>query len=100
MLNRRMPNGTYGGVRGGLNSPYSIACDMRKQSRAYLCGKRGGKLMKRRELISTGMYTQKQADLNMEQCAEFMARMIQKYGAEILEELESEKTRITDENQT
>ena len=24
MLNRRMPNGTYGGVRGGLNSPYSI----------------------------------------------------------------------------
>lgn len=25
MLNRRMPNGMYGGVRGGLNSPYSIA---------------------------------------------------------------------------
>ncbi len=24
-LNRRMPNGTYGGVREGLNSPYSIA---------------------------------------------------------------------------
>ena len=46
--------------------------------------------MERRELVSTGMYTQKQADLNMEQCAEFMVRMIQKYGAEILEELESE----------
>ena len=57
-------------------------------------------LMERRELVSTGMYTQKQADLNMEQCAEFMARMIKKYGAEILEELESEKTRIPDENQT
>ena len=56
--------------------------------------------MERRELVSTGMYTQKQADLNMEQCAEFMARMIQKYGAEILEELESEKKRIPDENQT
>ena len=56
--------------------------------------------MERRELVSTGMYTQKQADLNMEQCAEFMARMIQKYGAEILEELESENTRIPDENQT
>ena len=56
--------------------------------------------MERRELVNTGMYTQKQADLNMEQCAEFMARMIQKYGAEILEELESEKTRIPDENQT
>ena len=26
MLNRRMPNGMYGGVRGGLNSPYSIIC--------------------------------------------------------------------------
>jgi hypothetical protein len=24
MLNRRMPNGTYGGVRGGFNFPYSI----------------------------------------------------------------------------
>ena len=45
--------------------------------------------MERRELVSTGMYTEKQADLNMERCAEFMARMIQKYGAEILEELES-----------
>lgn len=75
---------------------FFFACDMRKQSRAYPCGK----LMERRELVSTGMYTQKQAELNMEQCAEFMARMIQKYGAEILEELESEKTRIPDENQT
>lgn len=46
--------------------------------------------MERRELVSTGMYTQKQADLNMEQCAEFMARMIQKYGAEILKELDEE----------
>ena len=56
--------------------------------------------MERRELVNTGMYTEKQAALNMERCAEFMARMIQKYGAEILEELESEKTRIPDENQT
>ena len=56
--------------------------------------------MERRELVSTGMYTQKQADLNMERCAEFMARMIQKYGAEILEELESENTQILDEKQT
>ena len=56
--------------------------------------------MERRELVSTGMYTKKQADLNMEQCAEFMARMIQKYGAEILEELESENTQILDEKQT
>ena len=41
--------------------------------------------MERRELVNTGMYTEKQAALNMERCAEFMARMIQKYGAEILE---------------
>ncbi|MFR8034099.1 MAG: hypothetical protein ACLU6W_08785, partial [Lachnospiraceae bacterium] len=79
---------------------FFFACDMRKQSRDAPCGKRGGKLMERRELVSTGMYTQKQADLNMEQCAEFMARMIQKYGAEILEELESENTQILDEKQT
>lgn len=56
--------------------------------------------MERRELISTGMYTQKQADLNMEQCAEFMAQMIQKYGAEILEELKSEGIQGSDEKQT
>lgn len=36
----------------------------------------------------------------MEQCAEFMARMIQKYGAEILEELESERIQDSDEKQT
>ena len=48
--------------------------------------------MERRELVSTGMYTEKQAALNMERCAEFMARMNQKYGAEILEELDEEKT--------
>ena len=47
--------------------------------------------MERRELVSTG---------NMEQCAEFMARMIQKYGAEILEELESERIQDSDEKQT
>ena len=52
--------------------------------------------MERRELVSTGMYTQKQA-VNMEQCAEFMARMIQKYGAEILEELESDGIQDFDE---
>lgn len=56
--------------------------------------------MERRELVSTGMYTQKQADLNMEQCAEFMARMIQKYGAEILEELEADGIQDFDEKQT
>ena len=55
--------------------------------------------MESRELVRTGMYTQKQADLNMEQCAEFMARMIQKYGAEILEELESERVQDSDEKQ-
>ena len=56
--------------------------------------------MERRELVNTGMYTEKQAALNMERCAEFMARMIQKYGAEILEELESERIQDSDEKQT
>ena len=37
MLNRRMPNGMYGGVRGGLNSPYSIA-----QARAEESVAKGG----------------------------------------------------------
>lgn len=54
-----------------------------------------GKLMEGRELVNTGMYTEKQANLNMERCAEFMARMIQKYGDEILEELDAEKAQET-----
>jgi len=31
------------------------------------------------------------AKLNMERCAEFMARMIEKYGKEVLAEIEAEK---------
>lgn len=54
-----------------------------------------GKIMEGRELVNTGMYSEKQANLSMERCAEFMARMIQKYGAEILEELDAEKTQET-----
>ncbi len=56
--------------------------------------------MERRELVTTGMYTQKQADLNMEQCAEFMALMIQKYGSETLEELDLDGMQDFDEKQT
>ena len=33
----------------------------------------------------------KTARLNMERCAEFMARMILKYGPEVLAEIEAEK---------
>lgn len=79
-------------LREGKYNSFFFACDMRKQSRDAPCGRRGGKLMEKRELVSTGMYTEKQAALNMERCAEFMARMIQKYGAEILKELDEEKT--------
>ena len=37
-------------------------------------------VMEKIELIDTGRLTEKQARLNMEKCAEFLARMIQKYG--------------------
>ena len=40
------------------------------------------------ELIDTGRLTEKQARLNMEKCAEFLARMIQKYGDVVLGEIE------------
>jgi hypothetical protein len=40
MLNRRMPNGTYGGVRGRFNPPYSI---IKPSSRRRACT--GGHLM-------------------------------------------------------
>ena len=35
------------------------------------------------------------AKLNMERCAEFMARMIRKYGAEVLAEIEAEEAEKT-----
>ena len=43
------------------------------------------------KLISSGRLTEKQARLNMEKCAEFLARMIQKYGDSVLGEIEPEK---------
>lgn len=38
-------------------------------------------------LIDNDRLTEKEARLNMEQCADFLARMIQKFSPEILEEL-------------
>ncbi len=38
-------------------------------------------------LVDNGRLTEKEARLNMEQCADFLARMIQKYGPAILAEL-------------
>ena len=40
--------------------------------------------MKKVEVVDTGRLTEKEARMNMEKCAEFLARMIQKYGNEIL----------------
>lgn len=33
----------------------------------------------------------REAELNMERCAEFMARMIQKYGKKVMESLEAQE---------
>ena len=46
------------------------------------------------ELIDTGRLTEKQARLNMEKCAEFQARMIQKYGDVVLGELEERNAQL------
>ena len=44
--------------------------------------------MKNIELVNTGKLTERQARRNMERCAEFLARMIQKYGDAVLSEIE------------
>lgn len=36
------------------------------------------------------------AKLNMERCAEFMARMIQKYGKDVMAEIEAKEKKHTD----
>ena len=41
-------------------------------------------------MVDTGRLTEKEARMNMEKCAEFLARMIQKYGDAILAELGAE----------
>lgn len=46
------------------------------------------------ELIDTGRLTEKQARLNMEKCAEFLARMIQKYGDSVLGEIEERNAQL------
>ena len=46
-------------------------------------------------LVDNGRLTEKEARMNMEQCADFLARMIQKYGPEILDDITSEKDGIS-----
>ena len=55
---------------------------MRKQSRAYSYSRRDRKLMEKRELVNTGMYTEKQAVVDMERYTEFLARLLRIYGTE------------------
>ena len=46
------------------------------------------------ELIDTGRLTEKQARLNMEKCAEFLARMSQKDGDVVLGEIEERNAQL------
>ena len=48
-------------------------------------------------LVDNGRLTEKEARLNMEQCADFLARMIQKYGPEILTELKEKDAKESGE---
>ena len=38
-------------------------------------------------------HVNKETELKMERCAEFMARMLQKYGQEVMTEIEAKKER-------
>lgn len=51
----------------------------------------GGVSLGKIELLETGRLSEKEAKRNMEKCAEFLARMIQKYGNDVLAELEVRK---------
>ena len=48
-------------------------------------------------LVDNGRLTEKEARMNMEQCADFLARMIQKYGPEILAELTEKDEKESEE---
>ena len=48
-------------------------------------------------LVDNGRLTEKEARLNMEQCADSLARMIQKYGPEILAELKEKDAKESGE---
>ena len=57
----------------------------------------GARCMEGYVLIDNGHLTEKEARLNMEQCADFLARMIQKYGPEILAELKEKDAKESGE---
>ena len=48
-------------------------------------------------LVDNGRLTEKEARLNMEQCADFLTRMIQKYGPAILAELKEKDAKESGE---
>lgn len=48
-------------------------------------------------LVDNGRLTEKEARLNMEQCADFLARMIQKYGPTILAEIKEKDAKESGE---
>lgn len=50
------------------------------------------------ELVDNGRLTEREGKVNMEKCAEFLARMIQKYGDEVLEEIENREIQSKDGN--
>lgn len=60
----------------------------KSESRTPWSSRRWFLIMKNIELVNTGRLTERQARLNMERCAEFLARMIQKYGDAVLNEIE------------
>lgn len=41
--------------------------------------------------VARNIKMSREAQLNMERCADFMARMIKKYGAKVLDEIEAEE---------
>lgn len=65
-----------------------------KNQRPRLLGTVGGGFMGKIELIDTDRLTEKQARLNMETCAEFLVRMIQKYGDMVLGEIEERNAQL------
>lgn len=50
-------------------------------------------------LVDNGRLSESEARMNMEQCADFLAQMIRKYGPKILAELEAEKQKDDGKNE-
>lgn len=93
-VNQEKPVAVCGEICGWQQVYFFVRKVKKSETRTPWNSRRRFLAMGKIELIDTGRLTEKQARLNMEKCAEFLARMIQKYGDVVLGEIEERNSQL------